>query len=189
MKVYKYENYDHYVQEQTSANERKIKWKWVQEDTISEIHQLQPVAYKILCHGTRNAAEQKYFKKYYEEAEIIGSEISHTASDFPMTVQHDFHEVKEEWVGQFDIVYSNSFDHSYDPEKCIITWKDQLSENGFMYIEHGYAEDINVCKSSDPLQISPEELLELFDKVGLEYKSDFHNDKKVSRIYQLHKRV
>ncbi len=88
----------------------------------------------VLCHGTRNAREQEYFKNLLPFAEIIGTEISYTAAEFPMTEQHDFHEPQDKWLNKFDIVYSNSFDHSYDPEKCINTWKDQLSSNGSLYI-------------------------------------------------------
>lgn len=188
MKVYKYDSYEDYVEAQTRANVIKIKNIWVKEATVHKIKSLHGDAETILCHGTRNAAEQKYFKGVYPQAEVIGSEISHTAKDFPMTVQQDFHEPREEWIGKFDIIYSNSFDHSYDPEKSLSTWRDQLSPNGRMYIEHGYDEEVNVCKATDPLQIFHEELLELFESVGLTYESEFISEDsgcKTSRIYIL----
>ena len=187
MKIYKYDNYQAYVEAQTEANVRKLDWIWVEESTISNIKKLQPIANKILCHGTRNAAEQKFFKKYYPDADILGTEISHTAENFPMTVQHDFHDIREEWINKFDIIYSNSFDHSYDPERSLRTWKDQLSTNGNLYIEHGFRPQENVSKKSDPLQIFPEELVQLFSALGLVYKTDWVNDKGHGRIYQLGK--
>ena len=167
MKIWKYENYNEYVEAQTCANVRKIKSIWVEQKTIQKVHSFKPEANAIICHGTRNAAEQKFFKQYYLDAEVIGTEISHTAKDFPMTVQHDFHEVKEEWLGKFDILYTNAFDHSYDPVKCLATWKDQLSDDGVMFIEHGHAEVNNRSRAQDPLEISIEELLELFKEMGL----------------------
>ncbi|MBK6621188.1 MAG: hypothetical protein IPG32_10020 [Saprospirales bacterium] len=48
--------------------------------------------------------------------EVIGTEISDSASKFSHTIEWDFHEVKPEWIGRADFIYSNSFDHSYDPE-------------------------------------------------------------------------
>lgn len=189
MKIFEYKNYDHYVESQVEANVRKIKNVWVQRTTIEKIKELQQDAKHILCHGTRNAAEQKYFRECYPEAEIIGTEISHTANDFPMTVQHDFHEVRKDWIEKFDIVYSNSFDHSYDPEKSLSAWKGQLSINGCMYIEHGFEKKVNVCKVSDPLQIFAGELLELFDSIGLEHQADFLNESETAKIYKLRKKT
>lgn len=65
----------------------------------------------VLCHGTRNEKEQKLFLKKYPNAEIVGTEISHTAKDFPLTVQWDFHDIKDEWIGKFFIFFKgrNSF--------------------------------------------------------------------------------
>ena len=101
MKIYKYSNHEEYIDIQTKANIRKLNNVWVDKETISKIYEMVPIAAFILCHGTRNAAEQKYFKHFYPYAEIIGTEISHTASKFEMTIQHDFHEIKEEWINKF----------------------------------------------------------------------------------------
>ena len=159
MKVYKYKDYDHYVEEQTKANIRKLHWVYVKEHTIQFISKQHPFASSIICHGTRNAAEQKFFKKYYPNAQIIGTEISETAKAFPMTIQHDFAIQKENWIGKFDIVYSNSFDHSIDPNKTLVTWRDQLSSSGKMFIE--YSEEHSEMTPSDPLEATHKEFKEL----------------------------
>lgn len=166
MKIYKYDNYNEYVDAQTEANIKKIKNVWVTKETIEKIHTIQPNATHILCHGTRNGAEQKYFKNFYPNAEIIGTEISHTATNFEMTVQHDFHDQKEEWIDKFDIVYSNSFDHSYDPEKSLSTWRDQIKYDGTLYLEIMLGID-NVSKKSDPLEITEDELEELINLLNM----------------------
>jgi len=177
MKIWKYDSYEDYVKAQTRANVSKIQKIWVQESTIDTIKAKIPMANNILCHGTRNAAEQKFFKNKYPMANILGTEISYTASDFPMTVQHDFHEVKKEWVGLYDIVYSNSFDHSYDPEKCMKTWANQLSDNGSLCIEL-QGGDNNRSKETDPLELSYDDLIELTENNGLSlfYKHKISND-------------
>lgn len=167
MKIHQYNSYEDYVAAQIEANIRKLNNIWVEKKTIQDIKQRQPLANTILCHGTRNAAEQKYFQEYYPTAEIIGTEISHTADQFPMTVQWDFHNVKQNWIGKFDIVYSNAIDHSYDPTKLLTTWRDQLSDEGNLYIEHGYSEQDNYSRPSDPLEIHDEEIKYLITTVGM----------------------
>ena len=63
MKLYKFEDYEHYKKEQVKANVRKLDWTWIQEDTISKIKNFKPNANKILCHGVRNAKELEFFSK------------------------------------------------------------------------------------------------------------------------------
>lgn len=171
MEIYKYKSYEEYVEAQTKANKIKINKIWVRDHVIREIiRDFSGNPKNILCHGTRNAAEQKMFKNICVECDVIGTEISETAKDFPRTVQWDFHDVNEEWMGKFDIVYSNSFDHSYDPNKSISTWRDQLSEKGTMYIEWCPDENINICIESDPLKITEKELKKIFIHNGLTIK-------------------
>jgi hypothetical protein len=79
-----------------------------------------------------------------------------------MTIEHDFMEQKEEWIKNFDIVYSNAFDHSIDPEKTLLVWRDQLSIGGRMYLE--YAEAQSICDPNDPLDASKIEVEELIKK-------------------------
>ena len=135
MRVYDYKDYDEYVSEQTKANIEKLGWQFKKEDHVQWIKQKKLGAKNIVCHGTRNGGEQKVFQKYYPDAYIVGTEISETATQFDMTVQHDFAEPKNEWVSKFDIVYSNAFDHSLDPSRTIETWKQQLSYDGRLFIE------------------------------------------------------
>jgi hypothetical protein len=45
-------------------------------------------------------------------------------------------EVKPEWVGAVDFIYSNSFDHTYDPQKCLDAWVSCLTRCGVCVIEH-----------------------------------------------------
>jgi hypothetical protein len=69
MKIYQYQNYNEYVQAQTEANVEKINLVHVSEDTIKKIVELHNSDAKhILCHGTRNGAEQIFFKILYPDA-------------------------------------------------------------------------------------------------------------------------
>jgi hypothetical protein len=156
MKVFKYESYEHYVAAQQFANNIKVGWVYVRESTIEFIKRDKPEASNIIAHGTRNGAEQKFFKKFYPEAFVIGSEISDTAKNYPMTVQQDFSIIRPEWVDKFDILYSNSFDHTILPIGTLQVWKDQLNSSGRMYLE--YAESQSIGDASDPLEATKDEV-------------------------------
>ena len=169
MKVYKFKNYDEYVASQKDANEEKQHMSFVQLRTIKKIFNVYgPNAKNILCHGTRRGAEQKYFKHVYPNAEIIGTEIG--ISDWPMTVQHDFNQVKKEWINKFDIVYSNSIDHAFNIAKTITLWSNQLNKNGKLFIEK--STDLNY-RAWDPIEISDREIKELFVKLKLKMTNKF----------------
>ena len=122
MRVYEYKDYDDYVEAQTWTNKEKLTWRYVKPHTIKRICEHKPYPAFIICHGTRNGTEQKYFKDNYPNAYVIGTEISETATQFPMTLHHDFTFPIEKWIGKADIVYSNSFDHTIDPEKIIANY-------------------------------------------------------------------
>lgn len=169
MKLWRYESYEEYVAAQTEANKRKINNVWVRNETIEMISQyiVSPVG-AILCHGTRNGAEQRMFKQHFPAASVIGTEISETALDFQLTIHHDFHDQRAIWVEACDIVYSNSLDHAYDPRKALATWREQLRiPGGRLFIEHSFTEACNCSTASDPLEIDMTELLELFGELQL----------------------
>ena len=185
MKIYKYKNYKEYVDVQSSTNKFKINNVWVREETIQKIKKICPSAEIILCHGTRNAAEQKLFNKYYPDSTVLGTEISDTALSFPMTIKHDFHEASPIFNGNCDIIYSNSFDHSYDPEKSIKTWSQQRSPRGSLFIEIMTSEIDNKSNISDPLEISKEEFISLCSSIGLKVKNSWELSHKNSEVYHL----
>jgi hypothetical protein len=42
--------------------------------------------------------------------------------------------VKQEWIGNVDFVYSNSWDHSFDPERLFKNWMERLKRSGRLFI-------------------------------------------------------
>ena len=77
-----------------------------------------------------------YFKKYLgKKIRIVGTELSHTAKNYPNTIQWDFHKIKKKWLSSFDFIYSNALDHSYNPDLCIRNWVSCLTEKGLCVIE------------------------------------------------------
>ena len=146
-------DYRRYVNSQQRANREKCERVWVVEDNVTflanYIRRHIPDARFGICHGTRRGNEQKWFRQHLQ-CEVIGTEIADSAHDFPHTVQWDFHEENPEWVDRADFVYSNSFDHSYDPERCLNTWMRSLRTGGLCILEHS---DQNKPRESDPLGI------------------------------------
>jgi hypothetical protein len=146
-------DYNKYKEIQTAGNKKKIENTWVIEGNIrylSDIIKKRNLSPQFgLCHGTRRGLEQQWFEKYLK-CKVIGTEISDTANDFPNTIQWDFHEIKDEWVGNVDFIYSNSLDHSYDPEKCLSKWMKCLSPKGLCIIEHSDYHGVKKANNLDP---------------------------------------
>lgn len=132
-------DYEKYKKTQIEGNKLKINSIWVLEENIAFLSQFLkksvPNMEFGICHGTRRGKEQEWFRKHLS-IEVIGTEISDTAENFPHTIQWDFHETKDEWINNVDFIYSNSFDHSYDPKKCLDSWTNCLKPNGICIIEH-----------------------------------------------------
>jgi hypothetical protein len=150
-------HYERYKQVQTAGNKDKIDLVWAMEANIAFLSEymtkhLGPVKFG-LCHGTRQGKEQAWFKKYLR-CEVVGTEISDTAGQYPDTIQWDFHEVKAEWLGACDFIYSNSFDHSYDPEKCLRAWMSCVKVGGLCIIEHSDASTL--ATELDPFGVDGE---------------------------------
>lgn len=173
MEIFKYKNYEDYVQAQIDGNLKKIDRlvktgnSYVQQGVITRIVAEKPEAKTVLCHGTRNANEQKFFKNALPDAFVIGSEISTNAEQFPMTVQHDFNKQRKEWVNSFDIVYSNSFDHSITPVETLEIWRDQLNDTGTLFLEHTMASRNHISDRTDPLKIEKAEIINIINQLNM----------------------
>ncbi|MES1948388.1 hypothetical protein C84B14_13599 [Salinisphaera sp. C84B14] len=168
MKKYEYRDYDDYYDAQVSANRKKIDKVWAVEGVIKQLagyleSQIENIRFGI-CHGTRNGREQLWFREALS-ANVVGTEISPTASSFAHTIEWDFHNVKPEWVGNVDFIFSNSLDHSYDPEYCLDQWMSCLGRDGLCLIE--WTEDDVENKRSDPFGANLEEYRSL---IGGKYR-------------------
>lgn len=171
----KHKSYDEYVDVQVSTNKRKLNVVWIQKETIKRIKEYclykKIDANNVLCHGTRNGAEQKYFKQIFN-CDVLGTEISPTATQFEHTIQWDFHEINEDWIGKFDLIYSNSWDHAYDFKKALTNWMRCLTSNGRVVIEytasHRKADD-----KADCFGLSKPDLIQFIENCGFTVESFF----------------
>jgi len=138
----KHSSYQEYIKAQITNNKYKLRTfpglHWISElemkVLLNYIKKHIPQAKFGICHGVRNGWEVRKFKKSLG-IEVIGTEISETATQFPNVIQWDFHNVKKEWLNKTDFIYSNSLDHSYNPEHCLKQWLKCLSPDGLCFIE------------------------------------------------------
>ena len=170
MKVWKYKSYDEYVTAQVNGNLGKYKsHSYVDNKVIGGIvHYMTSNNVNPsfgLCHGTRRGLEQQYFIDWFKSQNIsvsvLGTEISPTATEFKNTIQWDFNEVKDEWINNVDFIYSNSFDHSFNPTKTIDAWMSCLKDGGLCFIE--WSKDCLTNRPMDPVAGTLDEWVDFFD--------------------------
>ena len=166
--------YEDYKQSQTSLNLEKFSITWVMEEEIEKLSKyikenIASTGFGI-CHGSRNGFEVECFKKYLPNYAILGTDISHTANEVKHLIQWDFHEVKKEWLNTIDFIYSNSFDHSYDPYECLKAWLSCLSDKGLCFIHinpQSMEKSLGAPQSkTDCLSIDHWEMLEIISSVN-----------------------
>lgn len=176
MKLYRYGGEDGFDLElyrkvQTEANKLKIKNQFVPEEHIAILsrYMLDQGAKPVtgICHGTRRGNEQVWFRQYLgPQAEVFGTEISDTATEFPHTIQWDFHEVDPAWLGKMDLVYSNSWDHAHDPERAFAGWISCLKPGGYLMLDHGWNYLPDRVSPMDPFGISEAGLVKMLNRLG-----------------------
>ena len=148
-------DYETYRQIQQEDNERKLQLVYARQADLTHLaHYAQSriQVHSVLCHGTRNGAEQKWFKEALDgdQVRVLGTEISTTAHQFADTIQWDFHDIKPEWVGAWDIIYTNAWDHAFDPTRAFKNWLDCLSAQGMLFLEHSKNHEPAVVNDLDP---------------------------------------
>lgn len=160
-------HYEMYKEIQIAANLRKLDLTSVDSKDIAMLSSwLKNNVFPLntgICHGTRNGKEQALFREY-TGADVIGTDISPTAEQFPHTIQHDFHEIKPEWLNHFDFLFSNAYDHSYNLEYCIRQWLSSIRPGGVCILEHTRGH--TMPKETDPIGVSRDALCQLVTHWG-----------------------
>jgi SAM-dependent methyltransferase len=181
MKIKQHNSYEHYKNEQiivgkqgfedntifTNENEIKFLCNYILNNNI-EIK-------NGICHGVRRGIENLTFAKYLD-ANIIGTDICELAeqNNIQNVITWDFHDIKIEWINYFDLIYSNSLDHSFNPELALSQWFTTLNKNGICIIEHTSSHNLDEPTLSDCFSAN-------FD----EYKKMIENYAKIIEILEL----
>lgn len=140
MKLLTFHDYDEYKRVQVAANKLKYHNVYAEDPELRRIAaHFGARAMKArtgLCHGVRNGYEVKMLRRLLPAVDIVGTDISETAATVPNCIVWDMHEVKSEWLSRTDFMYSNSWDHTYDPELMFPRWSSCLSEDGRLYLPY-----------------------------------------------------
>ena len=184
--MYEYASYEEYVKAQERGNKQKLySHSGTGPEVIAEIRKRVPSALNVLCHGTRGGQEQQFFKQQYPLAYVVGSEISSTAKEIPDTVQWDFSKVKKDWINCFDIIYSNSFDHSICPEETIDVWMNQLNDTGSLILEMHIADRPGwEPNATDPLAYQRQDIIDLIESKNYKIVDEWPSPKFGSGRYK-----
>ncbi len=165
MKKIDFPSYERYREAQVEVNRSKLAVVWAEraelEGIASYVRNRLPNASFGICHGARNGFEVAVLRELLD-IEVIGTEISPTASDFPHLVQWDFHEKNPEWNHSVDFVYSNSWDHSYDFDRCFGAWMESLRPGGKCFLQWTRLHSSEGVHDADCLGLS---LAELQDRI------------------------
>jgi|688.fasta_scaffold503018_1 hypothetical protein len=158
--LFEYEDYDEYRATQVKWNVIKLERVWADSQVLGVvtervINSLGKDGLFGLCHGSRNGFEQGFLGERLGGT-ILGTDISETASQFPNSVVHDFHEVRADWLGKADFIYSNSLDQSWNPKEALKVWVEQLRIGGLLFIEMSEGHSPRHASKMDPFGVNPE---------------------------------
>ena len=158
--LHEYSSYEEYRQVQILHNKRKLHDVWADKATLdlviervrNEFPKIESLS--AICHGTRNGFEQNYIASKLE-VEVVGTDISETANQFPRSVQWDFHNRNDKWINKCNFIYTNSLDQSWKPQLALSTWLEQLQGGGLLFIEHTEAHGPQGAGEMDPFGANP----------------------------------
>ncbi len=161
--------YDEYRDSQIFHNRRKIDKIWADEGTLGVIaDSIKSTLGEVrngCCHGARNGFEVEWLADRLK-ADVIGTDISDTATQFKNMVVWDFHTENPDWIGKFDFIYTNSLDQAMKPDVALATWAGQLRRSGRIYIEHTMSHSASGASEMDPFGAHPMCMPYLFHKWG-----------------------
>lgn len=157
-KLHKYKNYKEYKETQILYNLKKIDHVWADKFNLKKISIFLKKKFKKkivngICHGCRNGFEQKIFSKIIKKSNIIGTDISTTATKYKNTIEWDFHIRNNKWKNFFDFVYSNSLDQSHNPKLALKVWLEQIKINGYIILEHAEQSGVIGQGKMDPFGV------------------------------------
>ncbi len=164
MIIYEHKDYELYrtaQRELTAIKTRRGKstLSWVNQGDIEVINKLMHTYVSdiktIICHGCRSGVEVMLLQNLNPATEVFGTDIYGQAyrQDKAHFREMDFDEVPDEWREYFDVVYSNSIDHSRQPINTLLAWKSELKTNGIIFVNFHWGRGVSKedCFHLDPV--------------------------------------
>ena len=145
-KIHQFADYDQYLEtERRGSRYRMNRRPTANKHSVRLIadylqqHYSSPLS--ILCHGARDGTEVRLFRGVFPEAKVLGTDVFTKGS--PDVIEWDYHRQKPEWVNHWDLIYSNSLDHSPKPEEGLVTWIEQLNPTGSLFLVWTFSHQLN----------------------------------------------
>jgi len=123
-----------------------------------------------ICHGARGGHECDELMRNMPLAKILGTDLfphSGKSAQLPSKaemVEWDFSQSNPKWKERFDLVYTNSLDHSQNALSTLQVWMEQLTHFGALFIQWNRS-DLDV-KGGDCFGADPLEMIDLLNTVG-----------------------
>lgn len=175
MNIYQHRSYNRYVRVQRNLTARKTNdgkntLYWVSKEDLVKINELLHSYIDdiktIVCHGCRNGLEVNVLQTLNLNAKVFGTDIYGPAYKYDREYfrEMDFDIVPKNWVEYFDVIYSNSIDHSRNPINTLSSWKTELKENGICFIAFHWGRGVSKtdCFHLDP--VDPESEIKVISK-------------------------
>ena len=131
------------------------------EDVNNKIKQFKILneSMKMICMGSRNNWEKNCFKKYLKLDNIYDLDIC-PQSNYDYT--YDFQKLPESFINKWDIIYTNSLDHSIDAENTLNHWYPFLKKDGILVI--GYEVDFQTPAMTDCTTFTKDSMIKPVEK-------------------------
>lgn len=170
-------NYAKYLQQQIVRAESKWARKPYHDHVFrgklhadwSEIKELIKPE-KVVCMGCRDGTELFEFLTYCRGAKVVGVDITENIKSIRVSKVHgvsvylcDFSKLPESWESMYDLVFSNSLDHAYDPHATIKEWHRVCKGHLFIQLAvNNKPNKIEHCfEEADIPDLFPEELFSI----------------------------
>lgn len=114
---------------------------------------------QMICMGSRNNWEKICFKNFLKLDNIYDLDICPSSK---CDYTYDFQKLPESFIDKWDIIFTNSLDHSIDAEHTINHWHSFLKEDGLLII--GYEVDFQTPVPTDCTTFTKKSIMELVEK-------------------------
>lgn len=108
--------------------------------TIDQVDDYIKNSRDICCMGCRQGTEVFEFKERYPNAKVHGIDITKNIDTIKTHLSvhielQDFNKLPDDWDNKFDLVFSNSIDHAFNPTETLQEWYRVTRDDGYLLIE------------------------------------------------------